>query len=113
MCSASANVQCQHSISIGSILVHFGETFFGLISFLPFDNHLFSFILKEFSCQEVRETSDNDMVIFFATNSDMKRFLSILETIWTTQNVMIYCSLFHVNFSYLNECLFGRQHHFQ
>lgn len=42
--------------------------------------------LQEFSCQEVRESSD-DMVIFFATNSDMRRFLSILETMWHSKNV--------------------------
>lgn len=41
---------------------------------------------QEFSCQEVRESSD-DMVIFFATNSDMRRFLSILETMWHSKNV--------------------------
>lgn len=43
-------------------------------------------IVQEFSCQEVRDCSD-DMVIFFATNSDMRRFLSILETVWHTKNV--------------------------
>lgn len=46
----------------------------------------FEWILQEFSCQEVRESSD-DMVIFFATNSDMRRFLSILETMWHSKNV--------------------------
>ncbi|XP_059619926.1 uncharacterized protein LOC132263924 [Phlebotomus argentipes] len=35
----------------------------------------------EFSCQEVRENSD-DLVIFFATNSEMRRFLSMLERMW-------------------------------
>uniref|UniRef100_A0A6B2EHW4 Putative pleckstrin similarity domain protein n=1 Tax=Phlebotomus kandelakii TaxID=1109342 RepID=A0A6B2EHW4_9DIPT len=35
----------------------------------------------EFSCQEVRENSD-DLVVFFATNSEMRRFLSMLEKMW-------------------------------
>ncbi|GAB0093728.1 uncharacterized protein DMENIID0001_089020 [Sergentomyia squamirostris] len=35
----------------------------------------------EFSCQEVRENSD-DLVIFFATHSEMRRFLSMLERMW-------------------------------
>lgn len=43
-------------------------------------------ISQEFSCQEVRDCSD-DMVVFFATNSDMRRFLSILEAMWHTKNV--------------------------
>lgn len=55
------------------------------------------YVVKEFSCQEVRDSSD-DMVIFFATNSDMRRFLSILESIWQTKNVSknrasLFCNL--------------------
>ncbi|XP_037036951.1 uncharacterized protein LOC119074782 [Bradysia coprophila] len=41
--------------------------------------------ILEFSCQEVRENSD-DMVIFFATNSDLRRFLTMLETMWQSKN---------------------------
>lgn len=40
--------------------------------------------ILEFTCQEVRENSD-DMVIFFATNSDMRRFLTMLETLWQSK----------------------------
>lgn len=49
-------------------------------------------ILQEFSCQEVRENSD-DMVIFFATNSDMRRFLTMLETMWQSKNVRTLCAI--------------------
>lgn len=34
----------------------------------------------------MRDSSD-DMVIFFATNSDMRRFILILESMWQTKNV--------------------------
>ncbi|CAO1401335.1 unnamed protein product [Diamesa hyperborea] len=35
----------------------------------------------EFECQEVRENSD-DLVIFFATSSELQRFLMMLEDLW-------------------------------
>lgn len=34
----------------------------------------------------MRENSD-DMVVFFATNSDMRRFLTMLETLWQSKHV--------------------------
>ncbi|XP_055848213.1 uncharacterized protein LOC129913510 isoform X2 [Episyrphus balteatus] len=39
----------------------------------------------EFSCQEVRESSD-DLVIFFASSSEMQRFLRMLEHLWQAKN---------------------------
>ncbi|XP_067614466.1 uncharacterized protein prd1 isoform X2 [Eurosta solidaginis] len=39
----------------------------------------------EFSCQEVRESTD-DLVIFFASSSEMQRFLRLLEQLWRTKN---------------------------
>ncbi|XP_055923478.1 uncharacterized protein LOC129953945 isoform X2 [Eupeodes corollae] len=39
----------------------------------------------EFSCQEVRESSD-DLVIFFASSSEMQRFLRMLEQLWQAKN---------------------------
>lgn len=61
-------------------------TSFSSIVYFFFCNFVLYSNLQEFSCQEVRESSD-DMVIFFATNSDMRRFLSILETMWHSKNV--------------------------
>lgn len=40
----------------------------------------------EFSCQEVRESTD-DLVIFFASSSEMQRFLRLLEQLWQSKNV--------------------------
>lgn len=42
--------------------------------------------ILEFSCQEVRENSD-DLVIFFATNDELQRFMKMLESIWLSKNV--------------------------
>lgn len=42
--------------------------------------------ILEFSCQEVRENSD-DLVIFFASSSEMQRFLRMLEQLWQAKNV--------------------------
>ncbi|XP_017463464.1 PREDICTED: uncharacterized protein LOC108356870 isoform X1 [Rhagoletis zephyria] len=39
----------------------------------------------EFSCQEVRESTD-DLVIFFASSSEMQRFLRLLEHLWQAKN---------------------------
>ncbi|CAD6996187.1 unnamed protein product [Ceratitis capitata] len=39
----------------------------------------------EFSCQEVRESTD-DLVIFFASSSEMQRFLRLLEQLWQSKN---------------------------
>uniref|UniRef100_A0A1A9WRX8 PH domain-containing protein n=1 Tax=Glossina brevipalpis TaxID=37001 RepID=A0A1A9WRX8_9MUSC len=39
----------------------------------------------EFSCQEVRECSD-DLVIFFASSAEMQRFLRLLEQLWQAKN---------------------------
>ncbi|XP_053969439.1 uncharacterized protein LOC128871596 [Anastrepha ludens] len=39
----------------------------------------------EFSCQEVRESTD-DLVIFFASSSEMQRFLRLLEQLWQAKN---------------------------
>lgn len=41
--------------------------------------------ILEFSCQEVRESSD-DLVIFFASSSEMQRFLRMLEQLWQAKN---------------------------
>lgn len=41
--------------------------------------------ILEFSCQEVRENSD-DLVIFFASSSEMQRFLRMLEQLWQAKN---------------------------
>jgi hypothetical protein len=46
--------------------------------FLPL---LFNFLSQEFSCQEVRENFD-DLVLFFTTQSEMQRFLGMLESLW-------------------------------
>lgn len=42
--------------------------------------------ILEFSCQEVRECSD-DLVIFFASSTEMQRFLRLLEQLWQAKNV--------------------------
>ena len=42
--------------------------------------------ILEFSCQEVREISD-DLVIFFASSPEMQRFLRMLEQLWQIKNV--------------------------
>ena len=42
--------------------------------------------ILEFSCQEVRECSD-DLVIFFASSTEMQRFLRLLEQLWQSKNV--------------------------
>ncbi|XP_050341084.1 uncharacterized protein LOC126767648 isoform X2 [Bactrocera neohumeralis] len=39
----------------------------------------------EFSCQEVRDSTD-DLVIFFASSSEMQRFLRLLEQLWQAKN---------------------------
>lgn len=39
----------------------------------------------EFSCQEVRESTD-DLVVFFASSSEMQRFLRQLEQLWQAKN---------------------------
>lgn len=44
--------------------------------------------ILEFSCQEVRECSD-DLVIFFASSIEMQRFLRLLEQLWQSKNVSI------------------------
>ncbi|KAI8129612.1 Pleckstrin like proteiny domain-containing family M member 2 [Lucilia cuprina] len=41
--------------------------------------------ILEFSCQEVRECSD-DLVIFFASSTEMQRFLRLLEKLWQAKN---------------------------
>ncbi|XP_013119554.2 serine-rich adhesin for platelets isoform X1 [Stomoxys calcitrans] len=41
--------------------------------------------ILEFSCQEVRECSD-DLVIFFASSTEMQRFLRLLEQLWQAKN---------------------------
>ncbi|XP_037955869.1 uncharacterized protein LOC119686490 isoform X2 [Teleopsis dalmanni] len=41
--------------------------------------------ILEFSCQEVRECTD-DLVIFFSSSSEMQRFLRLLEQLWQSKN---------------------------
>ncbi|KAM7363253.1 pleckstrin homology domain-containing protein pruning defect 1 isoform 2-T4 [Cochliomyia hominivorax] len=45
--------------------------------------------ILEFSCQEVRECSD-DLVIFFASSTEMQRFLRLLEQLWQTKNTDLF-----------------------
>lgn len=40
----------------------------------------------EFSCQEVRENSD-DLTLFFSTNLELQRFLAMLEVLWHSKMV--------------------------
>ncbi|XP_075145492.1 pleckstrin homology domain-containing protein pruning defect 1 isoform X2 [Haematobia irritans] len=42
--------------------------------------------ILEFSCQEVRECSQDDLVIFFASSTEMQRFLRLLEQLWQAKN---------------------------
>lgn len=42
----------------------------------------------EFSCQEVRDSTD-DLVVFFASSSEMQRFLRLLEQLWQAKNVSV------------------------
>lgn len=44
--------------------------------------------ILEFSCQEVRECPD-DLIIFFASSSEMQRFLRLLEQLWQAKNVRL------------------------
>lgn len=87
------NDKRKNATARGSMVVHIGTLNRNRINlrreraktFHNKKNYIFFFV-QEFSCQEVRDSSD-DMVIFFATNSDMRRFLSILESMWQTKNV--------------------------
>lgn len=49
--------------------------------------------ILEFSCQEVRECSD-DLVIFFASSTEMQRFLRLLEQLWQSKNVSKNCIIY-------------------
>lgn len=63
-----------------------------------------SWCILEFACREVHETS-GDLVIYFATNSELERFLSNLEMLWSYNNteVSIYQLLqVWINTSFLN-----------
>lgn len=44
--------------------------------------------ILEFRCQEVRESSD-DLVIMFSTSGELQHFLRLLEQIWRSKNVNI------------------------
>lgn len=51
--------------------------------------YFFFKFLKEFSCQEVRESSD-DLVVFFATSAEQERFMSMMEAIWQSKYVSFF-----------------------
>lgn len=45
-----------------------------------------SWCILEFACREVHETS-GDLIIYFATNSELERFISTLEMLWIYNNL--------------------------
>ncbi|GLV39247.1 pruning defect 1 [Carabus blaptoides fortunei] len=45
-----------------------------------------SWCILEFACREVHETS-GDLVLYFATNAELERFISTLEMLWAYNNI--------------------------
>lgn len=55
---------------------------------LIYNRHKLTFVLKEFACREVHETS-GDWILYFTTNAELEHFISTLEMLWDYNNEQV------------------------
>lgn len=63
-----------------------------------------SWCVLEFACREVHETS-GDLVIYFATNTELERFLSTLEMLWSYNNINVSIVILYYITPYFTEII--------